>query len=228
MEWSLFCIQFFGAHRAKYGNDSGLIGCSLYTPFVNEIGRARNAWSPPRWSSSRVIGYSSDLFYFQLPCSWGAIYHSTYWNRFLEYYQVRKDVEEPALIPESRTNTWFNSWKRMLVELMVLDGTFLLYPSFNNSASFSTNFFELGMHNQPEGIETLYYPDRLRTRDRRFTVPLMHRIPENLKSGVHGNFSSLDWDRIPWVNLHHRLVLGRADLYTDQVTASSIRELAGL
>lgn len=141
---------------------------------------------------------------------------------------MRKDVEEPALIPDSRTNTWFNSWKRMLVELMVLDGTFLLYPSFNNSASFSTNFFELGMHNQPEGSETLYYPDRLRTRDRRFTVPLMHRIPENLKSGVHGNFSSLDWDRIPWVNLHHRLVTGRADLYTDQVTASSIRELVGL
>lgn len=114
----------------------------------------------------------------------------------------------------------------MLVELMVLDGTYLLYPSFNNSASFSTNFFELGMHNQPEGSQTLYYPDRIRTRDRRFTVPLMHRMPENLKSGVRGDFSNLEWDRIPWVNLHHRLVSGRSSLYTDEITASRIRQVA--
>lgn len=227
-EWCIFCIQFLAAHRNRYGLDSGLIGCSLYTPFVNEIGRARNAWSPPRWSSSRVIGHSSNLFYFQLPCSWGALYHSAYWNRFLEYYQIRKDIEHPALIPESRTNTWHSSWKRMLLEMMILDGAYLLYPSFNNSASFSTNFFELGMHNQPEGSETLYYPDRIKTRDRRFTVPLMHRIPKHLIGGVHGNFSGLEWDRIPWVNLHHRLVNGRSALYADEVTASRIRQVVDM
>ncbi len=106
-EWSLFCLKHLQENSKR-----GLIGCSFYTPIVNEIGPAPNPWSPPKWNSSSVIGSTNQVFYFQLPCSWGAMYSSKYWAEFLEYYWCRKYLDELPELPDTRSNEWFKSWKR--------------------------------------------------------------------------------------------------------------------
>lgn len=96
----------------------------------------------------------------------------------------------------------------MLIELMLLNGWYLLYPNFKRSASFSTNYFEMGIHSQPEDVKELKYPDNLRKKDWRFTVPLIHSIPEEVYSFVNNSTSV-----IPYVDLYHAKVAGRDSLY---------------
>lgn len=91
---------------------SKLIGCSLYTPQVNEI-TAQIPWMPPRWHVSELIG-NVPFFFFQLPCSWGAVYTASAWKTFLDYYELRSQVAVEPEIPGSKTNLWFKSWKRYL------------------------------------------------------------------------------------------------------------------
>ena len=193
------------------------MGCSLYTPKVDEIGPAPNAWSPPRWDSAKVIGAEQTLFYFQLPCSWGGLYSSHHWSRFLHYYWCRKDATSPPEIPNTRSNEWFKSWKRMLIELMQVHGWYMLYPSLPGGRSFSTNFFEMGIHSQPEG-EAIEYPDKLRINgDHRFTVPLVQQWPTQL------NYSQA----IPFVNLQHKLVASENDLYAEKATLDMLKREYG-
>ncbi|KAI9356986.1 hypothetical protein DFJ73DRAFT_821711, partial [Zopfochytrium polystomum] len=60
----------------------GIIGCSLYTPRVDEINECPDPSSPPLWRPSTVVGPSRRLFLFQLPCSWGGLYAGGPWRRF--------------------------------------------------------------------------------------------------------------------------------------------------
>lgn len=114
LEWALYCVSFMNMRRLVEGEEHGMMGCSFYTPRVDEIGPAPNAWSPPPWSASSVIG-QSHLFYFQLPCSWGAIYHAKHWTKFLRYFHARHVLESAPEIPASRSNEWFSSWKRYAI-----------------------------------------------------------------------------------------------------------------
>lgn len=219
-EYALFCVEFIKSHRAAFEKDSGLIGCSLYTPKVNEIGPAKNPAVPPRWSAAKTVKDKS-LFYFQLPCSWGAVYSSIYWNQFLEYYWNRKNLRVQPEIPDSRTNEWISSWKRMLVELMVTHGWYLLYTNLGRGASFSTNFFEVGIHSQQWG-KPFFYPDRLKNRDWRFTVPLRHTLPADMNSGIYRNFTRSVLDDMPWVDLYHKQVSGRSALVAGENVRQNI------
>lgn len=109
-EWALYCLKLL---EEKEHVSSRLIGCSLYTPQVNEI-TAPIPWMPPKWNVTKLIG-DSPCFFFQLPCSWGAIYKASAWRTFLEYYELRNQVSVEPEIPGSKTNLWFNSWKRYLL-----------------------------------------------------------------------------------------------------------------
>lgn len=85
---------------------------------------------------------------------------------------------------------------------MLAKGWYMLYPSFKDSSSFSTNYFEMGIHSQPDQ-ENINYPDKIRRRgDRRFTVPLLEHMPEI--TIMHP---------IPFVDLQHQLVETEKDLY---------------
>lgn len=231
-EFVLYCLEFSTYKRMVEGEDHGMMGCSLYTPRVNEIGPAPNAWSPPTWHVSKVIYSKYRLFYFQLPCSWGAVYHSKYWRRFLQYFKLRQQIDQTLQLtskkfpetPNSRSNEWFSSWKRILIELMLFEGWYLLYPSFPNQISFSTNYFERGIHSVPEGRKP-EIPDELKRGDRRFTVPLWSDFGfrPSLPIPCLGLVKN-----IPYVNLYHRRALNRQELFLDVrpvLEAVSIPEL---
>jgi hypothetical protein len=195
-----------------------MIGCSLYTPIVNEIGPAPNAWSPPKWSPSRVLG-SDKCFLFQLPCSWGALYSSKHWLPFLQYYSQRFWINSAPDAPNSRTVEWFMSWKRHLVELMLEHSLFLLYPFVDNShTSYSTNYFEKGVHSGPLNHDQVYN-DTLKKFDHRFTVPLITNSSLNIE--VISECRSLTNPVI--FNLYHQPIHNIADLKVSMRTQWSER-----
>lgn len=158
-----------------------------------------------------MIG-NAPFFFFQLPCSWGALYKASAWKIFLEYYALRKMTSVNPDIPGSKSNLWLKSWKRYfsksnliftkfdnrpLIELMLINGWYMLYPNNPNCASFSTNYFEKGVHTQPEDSAELY-PDSINAGDRRFTVPLMHNLPKGLPR-------DLSISGTPFIDLYHLL-----------------------
>lgn len=93
-----------------------------------------------------------------------------------------------------------------MIELMLIKGWYMLYPNNPNSASYSTNYFEQGVHSQPDYPQ--FYPDTIKERDQRFTVPLMQYLSPNLSQ-------NLTLREMPFVDLFHQLstedalILGR-------------------
>lgn len=197
IKWVTQCIVWLKASRS-----TGMMGCSLYTPMVDEVGPAPNPWSPPRWAPSREVGDDA-CFFFQLPCSWGAVYRSDHWLPSLQYYALRSHMRVAPDPPGSRTVEWFASWKRFLIELMLEQSWYLLYPnSGHDHASFSTNYFEKGVHSVPEGMVP-DYTDSLKLFDRRFTVPLIANatVADRVLSGCASGLGA-----VKVVALYHKRV----------------------
>ncbi|KAJ3281448.1 hypothetical protein HDU76_008927 [Blyttiomyces sp. JEL0837] len=164
-----------------------IIGCSLYTPRVNEISPTDNPQEPVRWVPDYLFGsdeVKGGVFLLMLPCSWGGVYSGRWWRGFLEFFEWRVGTEEGgkfAMVPRgARSNYWEKSWKRYLIEYMYNNTLYMVYPSFPNQTSFSTNHYEEGVHSVPEGME-IVVSDRLReVVDERFTVPLLERRHEEM------------------------------------------------
>lgn len=111
-EWTLYGLSLMSLVGVSETTGSGLMGVSLYTPRIDEIGPAPNAWSPPPWNPMTVVGRHAPTFFFQLPCSWGAVYKASYWQEFLGYFSLRQGHPRFPETPNSRSNEWFDSWKR--------------------------------------------------------------------------------------------------------------------
>ncbi len=107
--YSLKCINLFLSERRI----SNVIGCSLYTPRLDEISWTDDPQHPPLWNPSDSVGEGDLWVYYQLPCSWGAIYEKNEWMKFIAF--LRHRIKAQARIPEipnSRSNQWEQSWKR--------------------------------------------------------------------------------------------------------------------
>lgn len=129
-------------------NNSDLVGIGLTTPRYDEINMQRSIWNP-----AMVIGSDSKLFYYQIPCSWGALYFPWKWREYLHYYQTRrpnssstKYSKRKVIVPRTSVTNWDKSWKKFYIEMMVLKGYVMLYPSLPNQASLSVNHREEGEH----------------------------------------------------------------------------------
>ncbi|KAJ3210296.1 Nucleotide-binding protein 2, partial [Clydaea vesicula] len=209
-KYAIFCISRF---LIKDSAVTDINGCSLYTPRINEI-TPSDPQKPENFTidelklKTTIIHNKNkkvNIYKFQLPCSWGAIYEPTHWIKFKVYYNKRKllyldklkndkDLDlnnesenvmrrEFPLVPNSRSNYWSQSWKKFMIEYMVAKNIKMIYPNFNNQTSFSTNHYEEGIHTVKEGDEEIV-TDSLRQErdiglvDFRFTVPLF-QVSEN-------------------------------------------------
>ncbi|KAJ3393209.1 cytosolic Fe-S cluster assembly factor cfd1 [Lobulomyces angularis] len=209
-KYAIFCISRF---LIKDSAVTDINGCSLYTPRINEI-TPSDPQKPENFTidelklKTTIIHNKNkevNIYKFQLPCSWGAIYEPTHWIKFKVYYNKRKllyldklkndkDIDlnnesenvirrEFPLVPNSRSNYWSQSWKKFMIEYMVAKNIKMIYPNFNNQTSFSTNHYEEGIHTVKEGDEEIV-TDSLRQErdiglvDFRFTVPLF-QVSEN-------------------------------------------------
>lgn len=109
-QYTVWCIN----NVLQQGGED-IIGCSLYTPRLDEISPTDDPQHPPLWDAQSVVGMNNPVFLFQLPCSWGAVYKAKNWLEFVEYYQqrIRSGESIASGIPqELRSNTWGHSWKK--------------------------------------------------------------------------------------------------------------------
>ena len=61
-------------------------------------------------------------------------------------YNAAKSNLLAVIPPNSVTPGWKSSWKKFLIGLMYVKGWFMLYPSYPDQVSFSTNHLEVGEH----------------------------------------------------------------------------------
>jgi hypothetical protein len=108
-EYSMWCIRVF-LQSPPENMAQALIGCSLYTPRLDEISATDDPQNPPRWTPNASIPPGNKIFYFQLPCSWGTVYRADVWKEFVNF--TRTMNETSILVPHSRSNQWHLSWKK--------------------------------------------------------------------------------------------------------------------
>jgi hypothetical protein len=102
---------------------------------------------------------------------------------------------------------------RFLVEFMYAKGLVLIYPNFYNQTSFSTNYYEEGIHSVPEGMEPKV-PDYLRENsDDRFQVPLFQKKDAAFVfSELPQTIVERDQLNVPIISLHFYTNLTPPDL----------------
>ncbi|KAJ3143147.1 hypothetical protein HK100_008266 [Physocladia obscura] len=176
--YAIWCAKNFLLADSSH-TSAHIMGCSLYTPRLDEISPTLNPQNPPQWFPENILPPNTPLFMFQLPCSWGAIYSDQEWTRFVKFAEKRisstTDGIFPLILNEARSNLWTHSWKKYLIEYMYLKALTLIYPSFPAQVSFSTNHYEQGVHSVSDG-DIIQVPDIIREiPDERFTVPLFTR-----------------------------------------------------
>ncbi|KAF9400072.1 hypothetical protein BGX21_005051 [Mortierella sp. AD011] len=190
--------------KYRYSSDNSLyqrmFGVSMYSQKFVETHLAGRAPFNPEDIFIETPEYDLRTpFLLQLPCSWGAVYFPEHWREFHEYVADRLlDIEwnktslQSVQIPNSRTNRWSNSWKKLFIEMIYMRGYVMLYPNFFNFTSFSTNHLEWGTHTKQQ-----------RNSAGTFLVPLMtdsEKLLEDLP-----NRRLPDWDSLPvldlWANL---------------------------
>lgn len=123
-----------------------IVGIALNTPRFDEVNESGSIWLP-----ENEIGHESKIFLFQQACSWGALYFPWKWQEFLNYYNRRRHgyvnkIDHSVVIPKSFVNLWDHSWKKYLMEMMILEGYVMIYPSLHNQEGLSMHHREEGEH----------------------------------------------------------------------------------
>lgn len=140
---------------------SRVLGISLYTPRLIETVHPKQ-----KIEFDNLV--PNNVFLYQLPCSWGALYFPNHWRQFRAYMRHRLQMEDHVEVYGSTTNGWKGSWKKFMVEFMWINDLFMLYPNYQNQTSFATNHLEPGEHIKVN--DTTHNPAD-------FVVPLMDSPP---------------------------------------------------
>lgn len=194
--WLRYAIMWSHVNEVPH-----VIGVSLYTPRLIEVVLPRK-----KWNSWVAFGNRSTPYLQQLPCSWGAVYFPSPWKAFHSYLTNQIRNATTVKIPHSATNGWAGSWKKYLIEWMLLHEDFMLYPSYSNQTSFSTNHLEPGEHIASSANKLAHLPQD-------FTVPL------------HEN--NLNWFyALPLSEISPLQSIPRVNLFGSPVSSEEVRELA--
>jgi hypothetical protein len=180
-------------------NTEGIIGCSFYSPIVNELSyESKYEWDPKKFNLNTFLRNQLRPFLlFQLPSSWGALYKADHWSEFQKYFLIRSLNPKSLVIGNVRSNDWEKSWKKFMIEFNFLKNRFLMYPSLGKW-SFATNYFQPGVHTNHDLTDI----DVLKKYDYRFTVPLLSKnsfLPRDI------NFTA--WDEFVKLNIFHEKIL---------------------
>jgi hypothetical protein len=136
-----------------YANDPSIAGIALYSHHLNET--ASQDFCP--------IHDGSDVFFIQLPCSWGQLWTKPQWANFKEWHLQNVDkyggsycTRYSDLLPANIRSWPESSWKKLMAVYMVACNLFVVYPRI----SLSTNFADDGAHCNNRG--TIYQVPLLR------------------------------------------------------------------
>lgn len=164
IEVSPYFLEWTNAAREVCGEDTKCIGVSLYSPMMNELVKPKTRLT----SLLRGPAYMA-----QVPCSWGAAYKPGPWRRFRRWVQYQDRGRYSGDLDLALASGWAASWKRYLLELMLVMDWFVLYPFINGGhAAYSTNHLEVGEHIKTKNDSA--------HRAEHYTFPLLTAPPPRL------------------------------------------------
>ena len=118
-----------------YRNDKTIAGISLYSHNFNET----------PYLPFTPLPDSFDVFFMQLPSSWGQCWTKNQWNFFRSWYiknQHKEYRNKNWIIPEDIARWPESSWKKYFFFYMIDQNKFFVYPR----TSLSSNFSDPGTH----------------------------------------------------------------------------------
>jgi hypothetical protein len=137
LEDDLYVSKYYYEYAEKalkfYQHDNRIAGISLYSQNFNET--AKLPFTP--------IKNNYDVFFMQLPSSWGQVWSYKQWVLFRTWY---KDQEDKVFInrnlPKNVCMWPESSWKKYFIKYMIEKNKYFVYPY----SSMSTNFGDVGQH----------------------------------------------------------------------------------
>ncbi len=117
-----------------YLKDPKISGISLYAHSYNET--AHKPFIP--------VSDNSDVFFMQLPSSWGQCWTKKQWGDFIKWYNIHEkfDVAIEKGIPTNVSSWPKTSWKKYFVWFLIDTERYFVYPRF----SLTTNCGDAGTH----------------------------------------------------------------------------------
>jgi len=117
-----------------YRNDSSVAGIALYTHSFNET--ASLPFTP--------IQDHSDVFFMQVPCSWGTLWTKDQWKQFKGWMDqdTLPDRSKEIVLPGDVLTWPESSWKKKFFKYIIKANKYIVYPR----VSLTTNFGDKGKH----------------------------------------------------------------------------------
>jgi len=123
-----------------YKDCKDICGVSLYSYQYNET--ALFPFKP--------LNDGSDVYFMQLPCSWGQAWLNGHWSDFSQWYELNShlDLQNDVTLPANISFWPETSWKKYFLKFMVENRKFFVYPH----SSYTTNFGDKGQHHQGTNV----------------------------------------------------------------------------
>jgi hypothetical protein len=158
--WTMHLLRAYGGNGRKV-RDPSLLGFSLSPLKMDEISYPFVDWNVLKNTNKNV-----HLYLHSVPSSWGSVFFADRWIEFLKFYKTRMEPQfyntsdesrrmpgvavplgdQNLLIPNSRTNVWPGSWKRVLVEFCYGRVMYTLYTHIPGRFGFASPLQLTGAH----------------------------------------------------------------------------------
>ena len=126
-------FYYFAIEALKfYSGDDRISGISLYSHSYNET--AKLPFYP--------VKDDSDVFFMQLPSSWGQVWTKQQWNDFKKWLDNGVALTKRDNLPDNVIKWSESSWKKLFFKYLYDTNKYFVYPR----SSFCTNFSEKGIH----------------------------------------------------------------------------------
>ena len=155
LEDDLFVSPYFYNYAVEalsyYQNEIQIAGISLYSYRINET--AKRPFIP--------LKDGSDVYFMQLPSSWGQLWNKSQWNRFRDWYYMNEHkLLSKNNLPDDILSWSNSSWKKYFSAYMVASDKYFVYPQI----SLTTNFGDIGTHGKRKSSIT-QVPILLKSKD---------------------------------------------------------------
>ncbi|HEY0679719.1 MAG TPA: glycosyltransferase [Chitinophagaceae bacterium] len=122
----------------SYQTNEAIAGLSLYSYQISE-----NGFQP-----FVPVDDGSDVYFMQVPSSWGVAFSDRQWSDFRKFLQVELEGFSQNRLP-GYVQLWPNSsWKKLFFSYLIATNKYLVYPR----SSLCTNFGDTGTHMLSDGL----------------------------------------------------------------------------
>ena len=141
----------------QYGNCSDIAGIGLYSYKMNYI--TDLPFEP--------IKDNNDVYFMKCAMSWGQIWLKKQWKEFISWYHENIDFKYSANIPYRLFSWPKSSWLKYHTRYCIENNKYFVYPYY----SLSTNYSDVGEHNNDTNNNTLYQVPLVMDLKKEFILP---------------------------------------------------------